>query len=138
MLIIYFKKKCSVYFCMFKGIVYLYFVHYGFFISTWHFLQGFARRRKFFAEPLLKDEGIASVILENPYCILFNTKCCFCSKHSPQILNVCQICTVSLEFVVKIIFTEYSRKDASMASVFKLSSCYQEVADLNLENARNI
>lgn len=33
-------------------------------------LQYFWRRRMFLAKPLLKTAGIASIILENPYCIL--------------------------------------------------------------------
>ena len=32
--------------------------------------QGFYRRRMLMARPLLKEYGIASIILENPYCIL--------------------------------------------------------------------
>ena len=33
-------------------------------------LQGFGRRRSLVARPLLKEAGIGSIILENPYCIL--------------------------------------------------------------------
>jgi hypothetical protein len=33
-------------------------------------LQGFGRRRELMAKPLLQEEGIASLILENPFCIL--------------------------------------------------------------------
>jgi len=39
-------------------------------INVLTFSQGFGRRRRMFAKPLLKDHGIASIILENPYCIL--------------------------------------------------------------------
>ena len=45
--------------------------------------QYFWRRRMLMAKPLLKEHGIGSILLENPYCILLsashlciNWKCC--------------------------------------------------------------
>jgi hypothetical protein len=37
------------------------------FIFLYLFLKGFWRRRQMMAKPLLKEGGIASIILENPF-----------------------------------------------------------------------
>jgi hypothetical protein len=43
--------------------------------SRTHALEGFQRRRAMLATPLALENGLASVILENPYCA-FDGMCC--------------------------------------------------------------